>query len=276
MRNLANYLGISEEQLEELDLKVHEDTGSSGEMVYSFWLELPEDISEEIMTITGWKPGQIISDIPVSVLEGDELLEYTGLDKLLNELFLGDANPFADLENKIEEYRTLVIEHHDTNTDLTLKSVLFGAAIGALEAYLWEIVRWKIDNDSNAANEIIKNCEQYGSVSFTLNEIVSDDFSPKKRLLFALNRLVWHRIEKVAPIFNKGLDVELPSLKFFKDALEIRHHIVHRSGKNTNGELIQLSLEQVEGLFDGVLSFAKKINIQLYKLPVTGFDTNVL
>ncbi|MFK5950434.1 MAG: hypothetical protein QM500_16885 [Methylococcales bacterium] len=171
-------------------------------MVYSFWLEVPEDISEELMNITGWKPGQIVSGIPVDVLDGDELLDYTGLDKLLNELFSSDVNPFADLENKIEEYRTLVLEHHDKNTASTLKSVLFGAAIGALEVYLWVIVRWKIDNDPNAANQIIKNCEQYGSVSFTLNEIVSDDFSPKKRLLLALNRLVWHRIEKVAPIFN--------------------------------------------------------------------------
>jgi len=141
MRELANYLGISDEQLEELDLEIHEDTGSSGEMVYSFWLELPEYITEEIMSITGWKPGQVISGIPVSVFEGDELLEYTGLDKLLNELFLGDANPLADLENKIEEYRALIIKHRDTATGFTLKSVLFGAAIGALEAYLWEIVR---------------------------------------------------------------------------------------------------------------------------------------
>lgn len=276
MRNLANYLGISEEQLEELDLEIHENTGSSGDMIYSFWLELPEDISEEIIAITGWKPGQIITDIPLSVLDGDELLDYTGLDGLLNELFLGDANPYSDLEKKIEEYRSLIINHNDINTEFTLKSVLFSAAIGALEAYLWEIVRWKIDNDSNAVNEIIKNCEQYGSVTFTLNKIVSDDFSPKKYLLLALNRLVWHRIEKVVPIFRKGLGVELPSLRFFKDALEIRHHIVHRSGKNTNGELITLSNDQVEQLFKDVLGFSKKINEQLYRLSVTGIATNVI
>ena len=71
MLKLANYLNISENQLEELNLEIHEDTGSTGEMNYSYWFEVPEDISEEITNITGWKPGQVISDIPLDVLDGN-------------------------------------------------------------------------------------------------------------------------------------------------------------------------------------------------------------
>ncbi|MEW8027470.1 MAG: hypothetical protein AB2761_03400 [Candidatus Thiodiazotropha endolucinida] len=275
MSKLASYLGITNEQLDQLDIEVHEDTGSSGDMIYSYWFEVPEDIPGEVKVSTGWKPGQIITGIPIEIIDDNKLIEESEFDQLLNEIFLLEASPYAELEKKINQYKELVLGHHNKNTGETLKSVLFGAAIGALEAYLWEIVRWKIDNDPNAAIQIITNCEQYGKKSFTLDEIVAEGFSIKKHLVMVLNHIVWHRIESIAPIFDKGLRVKLPSLKFFKEAIVTRHHIVHRSGKDTEGNVVQPTLEQVLDLLDNVLSFAGNIDKQLYKSTVSGAATNV-
>ncbi len=69
MSELATYLGITDDQLEELDLELLEDTGSSGEMVYSYYFYAPENMSSEIKELTGWKPGQHIVSIPTSVVE---------------------------------------------------------------------------------------------------------------------------------------------------------------------------------------------------------------
>ena len=144
-----------------------------------------------------------------------------------------------------------------------MQTVLFSATVGALEAYLWEIVHWKLDNDSAAASKIIQNCQNYGDISFKLSEMVSDGFSPKNQLKNALNQLVWHRIEKVAPIFIKGLGINFPSVGFFKEAIVLRHHIVHRSGKDTEGNVVSVSYDQVTKLLDDVLNFAKIIDDQL-------------
>jgi hypothetical protein len=270
MKALAEYLGITDDQLEELDIELNADTGSSGEMTYSYWFHVPENASEEVLVATGWKVGELISGIPVHVAEAEQY----ELDYLLNEIFLPEDSPYSDLQQKIEEYRNLVIEHQGKKTGSTLQAVLFAATVGALEAYLWEIVHWKIDNDSTAASKIIINCQGYGDISFKLAEIVSDVFSPKDQLKKALNQLVWHRIEKAAPIFIKGLGINFPSVRFIKDAIVLRHHIVHRSGKDAERKVVNISYDQVTTLFDEVLSFAKAIDNQLYKLSVSKVAIN--
>lgn len=72
MNELATYLGLTDEQYEELDLELHEDTGSSGEMVYSYWFYVPDYTSDEILEVTGWKKGQIINGIPVYVVDSSD------------------------------------------------------------------------------------------------------------------------------------------------------------------------------------------------------------
>ncbi|GHG07776.1 hypothetical protein [Thalassotalea marina] len=67
MSELANYLGITDEQLEELDLEIQGDYGSSGEMLYSYYFEVPEHAPSDVLEITGWKVGQVINSIPLSV-----------------------------------------------------------------------------------------------------------------------------------------------------------------------------------------------------------------
>lgn len=72
MNDLASYLGITDAQLEELNLEFHEDTGSSGEMVYSYYFYVPDNTPQKILEITGWKPGQLINGIPVNVFDEED------------------------------------------------------------------------------------------------------------------------------------------------------------------------------------------------------------
>jgi hypothetical protein len=71
MNELASYLGLTDEQFEELDIELHADTGSSGEMVYSYFFDVPEHTSDEILDVTGWKVGQLINGIPIWVVENE-------------------------------------------------------------------------------------------------------------------------------------------------------------------------------------------------------------
>lgn len=69
---VAKYLGLSNDQLEELEIEFIPDTGSSGSMVYSYWFNVPENVSQEILDVTGWKPNQLINGIPAWVVESEE------------------------------------------------------------------------------------------------------------------------------------------------------------------------------------------------------------
>jgi len=72
MSKLSDYLNITQEELEELDLDIQENKGSSGDMLYSYWFEVPESASSELMAAKGWEPKQIVYDIPIEVIHDDK------------------------------------------------------------------------------------------------------------------------------------------------------------------------------------------------------------
>jgi hypothetical protein len=75
-----------------------------------------------------------------------------------------------------------------------------------------------------------------------------------------LSELVWHRLDKVSPMFRDTLDVEFPTdVKELYGAIVIRHDLVHRNGKTKEGEDHVLSQKVIEDLITSVENFVKHI-----------------
>lgn len=66
---LSQYLGITDKELDKMDVELNANTGSHEEMTYCYWFEVPEGTLQETLDKTGWKIGDVIDDIPVSVVE---------------------------------------------------------------------------------------------------------------------------------------------------------------------------------------------------------------
>ncbi|UKY38200.1 hypothetical protein [Pantoea dispersa] len=64
---LADFLGLTDEQLEEAGIDedlLQEDSGSSGEMVYSYYFNVPDETPEDILEEKGWSVGERI-EVPI-------------------------------------------------------------------------------------------------------------------------------------------------------------------------------------------------------------------
>lgn len=61
MSTISDYLEMTEESYESMNLEWLEDTGSSGEMVYECYAYIPEDADPDLLEEMGWKPGQKIT-----------------------------------------------------------------------------------------------------------------------------------------------------------------------------------------------------------------------
>ena len=71
---VCKYLEIPKElydDFESCSVEYQEDTGSSGEMVYSYYFEVPDDASDELLESMGWEIGQQI-DLPLHVFSDDQ------------------------------------------------------------------------------------------------------------------------------------------------------------------------------------------------------------
>lgn len=68
---LAQHLGITDEEWDEMGADLNANNGNSGEMTYCYWFTVPEGTSSNILVTTGWQVGQMIDDIPVWVVDVD-------------------------------------------------------------------------------------------------------------------------------------------------------------------------------------------------------------
>lgn len=72
--NLAKFLNLTDEQLEgsgiDEDL-IQEDTGSSGEMTYSYYFNVPEETLPEVLEEKQWEVGDRV-EIPLGFFDEDE------------------------------------------------------------------------------------------------------------------------------------------------------------------------------------------------------------
>lgn len=81
---LAKFLGLTDEQLEESGIDedlLQPDSGSSGDMVYSYYFNVPEETPEEILEEKEWKVGDRI-EIPIWFFDEEEAPDDDGWEQL--------------------------------------------------------------------------------------------------------------------------------------------------------------------------------------------------
>lgn len=72
--SVAEYLAIPHDLVDDflsLDLEYHADTGSSGEMTYGYYFEVPDDTSEALLNAMGWDIGDSVA-LPLNIFDVDE------------------------------------------------------------------------------------------------------------------------------------------------------------------------------------------------------------
>lgn len=70
---LAEYFDLSIDEAAEMDLegKIHENTGSTGEMVYSYYFAVPESTPQSVLDSQGWTVGDHV-ELPLNAFDEDE------------------------------------------------------------------------------------------------------------------------------------------------------------------------------------------------------------
>ncbi len=144
-----------------------------------------------------------------------------------------------------------------------VEKLVFGAAIGALESFLWETMHYWVDSDESVLKSVATKLPALKDEPIKLGDIYVRYEGLKSHVTGYLQNLVWHRWEKVAPLFKLGLDIALPTAKPLEAAMIKRHDIVHRSGHDKNGVAITLTVAEINSLCDEIEKFAQSIDQQL-------------
>lgn len=140
-----------------------------------------------------------------------------------------------------------------------LSRMAFGAAISALEAYLWETVAFWAKGNREVLKGIVQNMPELRDQPIKLGEVFDAYDGIEPRVMFYLQNLVWHRFDKAAMLLRFGFGIKPPSFKPFEEALAKRHDIVHRSGHDKEGNPVVVTAQDARELATAVEAFATQV-----------------
>ncbi len=183
---------------------------------------------------------------------------------------VGRAEPLRKLRERLRQSRSLLALRGDAQAEQLAEKLVFGAAIGALESFLWETAHYWIENDESALHDFVTKLPVFSQEQIKLGDLFKRQAGLKAHVMGYLQNMVWHRWDKVVPIYRDGLRISLPSMKPFEPALIKRHDIVHRSGHDKDGQPIDVTAGEIEELCVRIETFADEVDALLAPRGATG------
>ena len=77
--------------------------------------------------------------------------------------------------------------------------------------------------------------------------------------------MIYHDLPKVKVMYKDCLKITFPDIAELMKAIKIRHDMVHRNGKNKEGEEIEMSKSMVSDVITKVEIFVKAIDEEITK-----------
>jgi hypothetical protein len=185
-----------------------------------------------------------------------------------------DVDSIIDVEENIpgeddEYYDKLLFKETHSDTEKTIEAIeelpreikdnlyrlLYANIISKLEAFLCDtIVNYVLSCEAHK-RQFVQKYEPLATQKFQMSAIYAKYDSLDMIIKGALTSIVYHDIELVRKLYKKVADIELPNTKSIEEAIQIRHDIVHRNGKDKDGNLHTVTRTDVEILSDHVMDF---------------------
>ena len=173
-------------------------------------------------------------------------------------LTLKDAD--ENFDRDIHELVSLLREQSPDSPSQTFLKMIYAHAVTILEVYLEDITKALImSNDEHLANTI-RNVRPFSDTKFKLGDISIQSDGIKKFVLHKLSENVFHDIPKVlnmlCGVLDKKLEVSISDVCAVTSA---RHDIVHRNGKDKDGNNINLDHASTTSALRAVILFNREL-----------------
>lgn len=115
--------------------------------------------------------------------------------------------------------------------------------------------------------KVIESNSDFSKRNFKLSELFEKYDSIEDEVKKYLTELMWHNLAKIKPMYKSTFDVDFSDdiSEVFK-AINIRHDLVHRSGKSIDGKLVKITEDGLDKLICLATDFIADIDRQLSKL----------
>jgi hypothetical protein len=245
---------------------------------YQFICGGPYDPDEVIQErFSEYVPYEVMEEV-ISELHGMYGDEWAGIDhgddweeefydQALSFEIIGRSDPKLMIINRIDDIRS-ILSGTPEHLHHLIAPVCFGSVITALECYLWDTAKYWCDNEESVLHKFLKDNPDFKNQKFTIADVLEQAKSMEKIKEahdMHLQTFVWHRLDKVKPMFMSALGIQFPEIEELMRAVIKRHDVVHRGSRDKDGVSFEVSTAEVEELINAVLSFSQALEVELHK-----------
>lgn len=254
--------------LENYEDPAHRTPYESKEGGYIYIWGGPYDAHEELSIFYDYVPDKVIEELAHDL--SMDCPDWTSAEKPSDyedsylDLILSDNEFFKSFIESINHIKEISNAGITGATKDHLLGVLHVSVITAIETYLSDAFINSVINDADNMRTFVENNPEFKSRTIKLSEIFMKHENIEKEVRGYLVSQLWHNLKKVKPMYKSTLGVVFPeNIDSIFKAIEIRHDLVHRNGKNIDGESITVTSDNLSELLDDAVSFVSHINDQL-------------
>lgn len=228
----------------------------------------PYDAHDELSIFGGYVPDEVIKELAHDL--SMDCQEWTSAEKPSDyedgflELILSDNKYFTSFNDSIEHINEILAANIGGAAQAHLFGLLYVSVITAVETYLSDAFINIVLNDSGHLRTFVEKNPEFAKKTLNLSEVFSKHEGIKDEVKEYLLSQLWHNVKKIKPMYKTTLDVSFPAdLGTIFKAIIIRHDLVHRNGKNKDGEQVEVTKEMIEALIADASGFINHVNEQL-------------
>lgn len=209
-------------------------------------------------------------DSAVDEIQQDGLFEWApaeepgDYDEYLIDAISGITEAHHNFTDSILDIEKLLKTDINSEVACNFYRLLYVNIITALETFLSDAFVTHVMGDKEVFRKFVKSNPDFQKQQLPLSQILEEAEKLESTVKKYLVEIVWHNLSKVSKMYRNTLGVKFPhDLGDIYRAILQRHDIVHRNGKNKDGEELIVSKQDVLELISQVESLANEIDSQL-------------
>ena len=179
------------------------------------------------------------------------------------EAISSNVDPFKYFKNSFEDFISLL---NTTNVEEPLQQTFLGLLhinmITIVETYLSDMYFVLISKDTKNLKRFVESYKDFKQEKFLISDVYKEFEGIEDKVKKKLSNISWHNLANAKVLYG-FFDIEFPDISFLSKAVAIRHDLVHRNGKNNNGQEIFISKDHLADLLGHVVKFVTKIELQI-------------
>lgn len=173
------------------------------------------------------------------------------------ESILGNDS-YANYIYSITDLREILRINEISREEVLLK-VVYSNIVTIFETYLFDLAVNIVNSDQESLRKIVEEYGIFGNEKIKKRAIFSVFGSIKDSVINELQKISFHNLGIVIPLYKRGLSIDFShKISGLPEAIEIRHDIVHRNGRDFKGNSRKSTLNMINSLMsitDEVVDF---------------------